>query len=279
MVEPSLIACCSNALTAQHYRRFQHPHQSRCQNPQKSDMATMPKAGSLSAPKACLFDLDGLLLDTEPLQAEAWKAAAACFNGSLTPQQLQQLKGRRRDDNANLVCSWLQQSVSAEQLLTAREPIAKRLVASAPAVPGAESLIRFCRSQHLPMALVTSSKEASLLYKISGHPWLDLIQSRVLGDDPELRAGKPAPDPYLLATQRLGVLPRECWVFEDSEAGCQSALEAGCWVWQLVPAPSETALSQNAFSETDGLHHSRLTRITNLAEAERQLCKSLSTND
>jgi beta-phosphoglucomutase-like phosphatase (HAD superfamily) len=234
----------------------------------------MPKAGSLSAPKACLFDLDGLLLDTEPLQAEAWKAAAACFNGSLSPQQLQQLKGRRREDNANLVCSWLQQPISVQQLLTAREPIAKRLVATAPAVPGAESLIRFCNSRRLPMVLVSSSNKASLLYKISGHPWLDLIQSRVLGDDPELRAGKPAPDPYLLATQRLGVLPRDCWVFEDSEAGCQSALDAGCSVWQLIEEPNKVVSSGSK-----GLHHSRLTLITGLSEAERELRKSLSTTD
>ena len=234
----------------------------------------MPKAGSLSAPKACLFDLDGLLLDTEPLQAEAWKAAAACFNGSLSPQQLQQLKGRRRDDNANLVCSWLQQPISVQQLLTAREPIAKRLVATAPAIPGAESLIRFCSSRRLPMVLVSSSNEASLLYKISGHPWLDLIQSRVLGDDPELRAGKPAPDPYLLATQRLGILPRDCWVFEDSEAGCQSALDAGCRVWQLIEAANQMAPNQ-----PDELHDARLTLITNLREAEQRLRKSLSTTD
>ena len=229
----------------------------------------MPKPGSLSAPKACLFDLDGLLLDTEPLQAEAWKAAAACFNGSLSRQQLQQLKGRRRDENANLVCSWLKQSVSVEQLLKAREPIARRLVAEAPAVPGAEQLIRFCSSKTLPMVLVTSSKKASLLYKISGHPWLDLIQSRVLGDDSELRAGKPAPDPYVLATQRLGLSPGECWVFEDSEAGCQSALEAGCWVWQLV----------DTLTETDAIQHSHLTLITSLGEGEQQLRNSLSTND
>ena len=231
----------------------------------------MPKAGSLSAPKACLFDLDGLLLDTEPLQAEAWKAAAACFNGSLSLQQLQLLKGRRRDDNANLVCSWLPQSVSAEELLKAREPIARRLVAEAPAVPGAEQFIQFCSSKQLPMVLVTSSKEASLLYKISGHPWLDLIQSRVLGDDSELRAGKPAPDPYVLATQRLGLSPGECWVFEDSQAGCQSALEAGCWVWQLVDALSEI--------DANAMQHPRLTLITSLGEGEEQLRNSFSTND
>jgi len=93
----------------------------------------------------------------------------------------------------------------------------------------------------------------------------------VLGDDSELRAGKPAPDPYVLATQRLGLSPGECWVFEDSEAGCQSALEAGCWVWQLVDAVSD--------SDTDVIHHSRLTLITSLVEAEEQLRISLNTND
>ena len=124
------------------------------------------------------------------------------------------------------------------------------------------------------MVLVSSSNEASLLYKISGHPWLDLIQSRVLGDDPELRAGKPAPDPYLLATQRLGILPRDCWVFEDSEAGCQSALDAGCSVWQLIEK-SNQAVS----SASKRLHHSRLTLITGLSDAERELRKSLSTTD
>jgi beta-phosphoglucomutase-like phosphatase (HAD superfamily) len=119
------------------------------------------------------------------------------------------------------------------------------------------------------MVLVTSSHQASFLYKTSGHPWMEFIQSRVLGDDSELRAGKPAPDPYVLATQRLGLSPGECWVFEDSEAGCQSALEAGCWVWQLVDALSEPA----------AIHHSQLTFITSLGEGEQQLRNSLSTND
>jgi beta-phosphoglucomutase-like phosphatase (HAD superfamily) len=57
-------------------------------------------------------------------------------------------------------------------------------------------------------------------------------------------------------------------VFEDSEAGCLSALEAGCWVWQLV----------DVLSKTDAIKHSRLTRITSLGEGEQQLRSSLNTN-
>ncbi len=229
----------------------------------------MSKPRSLSAPKACLFDLDGLLLDTEPLQAEAWKAVAKRFDGSLSSEQLNQLKGRRREDNANLVCSWLEQPVTAQQLLNAREPIAKRLVATALAMPGAENLIRFCAKQQLPMVLVSSSNEGSLLHKTSGHPWLDLIQKRVLGDDSDLRAGKPAPDPFLLATKRLGIPASECWAFEDSRAGCQSALEAGCLVWQLI----------NDANEAEDFYHSRLITIKTLSEGEKQLRRSLNSVD
>ena len=231
-------------------------------------MVKMPKAGSLSAPKACLFDLDGLLLDTEPLQAEAWQAAAQCFNGFLTRRQLQQLKGRRRDDNADLVCSWLQQPVTAKELLSARQPIAKRLVATALAMPGAENLIRFCSTQRLPMVLVTSSDEVSFQHKASGHPWLNLIETRVLGDDSELRTGKPAPDPFLLACEKLRVPSDECWAFEDSRAGCQSALEAGCWVWHLVTEANQPDLFQ----------HSRLATISSLSEGEEYLRQSLNTS-
>jgi pseudouridine-5'-monophosphatase len=62
----------------------------------------------------------------------------------------------------------------------------------------------------------------------------------VLGDDPELAAGKPAPDPFLLAAHRLGVRPHDCWAFEDSPAGARSAAAAGCRVHVLAPAGMTT---------------------------------------
>jgi beta-phosphoglucomutase-like phosphatase (HAD superfamily) len=57
----------------------------------------------------------------------------------------------------------------------------------------------------------------------------------ILGDDPELGAGKPAPDPFLLAARRLGVEAQACWAFEDSPAGARSAAAAGCRVHVLIP--------------------------------------------
>ncbi|MFO7629925.1 MAG: HAD-IA family hydrolase, partial [Prochlorococcaceae cyanobacterium] len=71
--------------------------------------------------------------------------------------------------------------------------------------------------------------------KAAPHPWLALIETRVHGDDPELGAGKPAPDVFLLAARRLGVAPQDCWAFEDSPAGAEAAAAAGCRVHVLLP--------------------------------------------
>ena len=85
------------------------------------------------------------------------------------------------------------------------------------------------------MALVTSSSRDAVAFKAAPHPWLEQIQERVYGDDPELEAGKPDPAPFRLAAKRLGVNPEDCWALEDSQAGSESAHGAGCRVW-LVKA-------------------------------------------
>ncbi|MGC6483369.1 MAG: HAD family hydrolase [Synechococcus sp.] len=189
----------------------------------------------MPVPAACLFDLDGLLLDTEPLHGRAWAEAAAQFGTQLSPAQLLDLRGRRRRDCAEQVVHWVEAPIRCEQLLEVQQPIAKQLLPTAAANAGAEELIAWCIATDLPMALVTSSGRESFDYKTGAHPWIHQIRTRVLGDDPELKAGKPAPDPYLLAAQRLGIAPEQCWAFEDSAAGCRAALAANCELWVLNP--------------------------------------------
>ena len=196
----------------------------------------------MPVPAACLFDLDGLLLNTEPLHGEAWGAAAAHFGTPLRPEQLLQLRGRRRRDCAEQVVAWVEEEITCDQLLAIQQPIARRLLPSASANPGAAALVHWCADHHLPMALVTSSAHDSVDYKTSAHPWISQITTRVLGDDPQLQAGKPAPDPFLLAAQRIGVPPEQCWAFEDSLAGSRAALSAGCQVWVLADGTTHGSL-------------------------------------
>ncbi|MEB3166635.1 MAG: HAD family phosphatase [Cyanobacteriota bacterium] len=196
----------------------------------------------MARPAACLFDLDGLLLDTEPLHARAWREAAAHFGCALRSDQLLQLRGRRRCECTEQVIAWIAAAQPAmpptpAALLAVRQPIAEALLVQAQPMPGAAALIRRCQELAIPMALATSSSRAAVALKAEPHPWLGAIQTRVHGDDPELRAGKPAPDVFLLAASRLGVNPTACWAFEDSPAGARAAWQAGCRV--LVVAPPE----------------------------------------
>ena len=193
----------------------------------------------MAPPVACLFDLDGLLLDTEPLHARAWQQAAEHFGCRLSPDHLLSLRGRRRPDCASQVIQWMEaQGLAAptsEALLAIRQPIAEALLIHAQPTAGAIGLVQRCRQLAIPMALATSSSKQAVALKSGPHPWLAAITTRVHGDDPELKAGKPAPDVFLLAAQRLGVDPQRCWAFEDSPAGAQSALGAGCEVWVVPP--------------------------------------------
>jgi len=190
-------------------------------------------------PAACLFDLDGLLLDTEPLHGQAWRQAARHHGGDLGAAQLLQLRGRRRADCASQVSTWLLSStgveVAPQALLAVQQPIARSLLPGAKPIDGARQLLECCRDHSVPAAMVTSSSMDAASIKIGHHPWIDqLLPLRVHGDDPELSAGKPAPDPCLLAARRLGVEPARCWAFEDSLAGARSAAAAGCKVVVLL---------------------------------------------
>ncbi len=184
-------------------------------------------------PKAFLFDLDGVLIDSEPLHGKAWKETASLFDLNLSHSQLKILRGRRRIDCANELIKLISKTVKTEDLLDLHKPISQRLIRTAQAMPGSESLIKMCHEFNIPMALVTSSSFESFQIKTAPHKWINLFSVIVLGDDKLLVKGKPAPDPYLLAAEKLNLAPQDCWAVEDSIAGVSSALEAGCFVFFL----------------------------------------------
>jgi HAD superfamily hydrolase (TIGR01509 family) len=216
----------------------------------------------MAQPAACLFDLDGLLLDTEPLHARAWQEAASHFGRPLHPHELMGLRGRRRLDCARQVLQWIQDSggpaLSAEELLAVRQPIAEALLVHAQPMPGAPELVRRCQELGVPMALATSSSRQAVALKAAPHPWLTAIRTRVHGDDPELRAGKPAPDVFLLAAERLGVAISRSWAFEDSPAGAQAAAAAGCRVHVVAPPGTDPQLYPAGVTHLSGLDQVQL---------------------
>ena len=188
---------------------------------------------NLDFPKAFLFDLDGVLIDSEPLHGQAWRETAALFGLNLTYSQLNLLRGRRRIDCAKELVKLIPKAVKVNDLLNLHKPISRQLILTAKAMQGSESLVKKCHKNNIPMALVTSSSSESFQIKTAPHQWISLFSEIVLGDDKSLAKGKPAPDPYILAAEKLNVEPQECWAVEDSISGLSSALDAGCFVFFL----------------------------------------------
>ena len=94
----------------------------------------------------------------------------------------------------------------------------------------------------------------SVKYKTLLHKWLELIEARVVGDDPKVLRGKPDPIPFQLAAEKLGVSPFDCWALEDSISGMKSAINAGCFVWFYQSKISNNNPKQTKVETIDNLN-------------------------
>jgi len=186
---------------------------------------------------AVLFDMDGLLVDSEPLWFQVESAVMAELGGSWThSDQAACLGGTLPTTAAYLVQrSGSDRPLAAiqQQLLTG---MAELLGSAVPWRPGARELLAELNRAGVPCALVSSSYRRlvdAVLAGVRGADGSAAFAATVAGD--EVRRLKPAPDPYLRAAQLLDVPPRDCVVLEDSPTGVAAGEAAGCVV---VAVPS-----------------------------------------
>lgn len=194
-----------------------------------------------------LFDLDGVLLDTEPIYTLATQAVLDRYGARFEWSLKRDMLGRSDIEGAELLVARLGLPISAGEYLALYEPELDQLFARVPAMPGAEALVAALAARSVKMAVGTSSRQRLFRLKSRPHDWFSRFAEVVCGDDPEVTAFKPAPDIFLTAAARLGVAPCECVVIEDSPAGVMAARRAGMRVIAL-PDP---ALEDGALGDAD----------------------------
>ena len=189
-------------------------------------------------PRCAIFDLDGVLLDTEPLYTEATAQVAARFGKIYDWSIKRDCIGRGTLEAARIIVDALALPLSPEALVHERDRSLTALVARAPAVLGAEAFTRALADRGVPLAIATSTEAPLYAIKAAGHrAWLGIFGAAVCGDDPRVTRSKPAPDIFLAAAEDLGAPPASCLVFEDSPFGVDAALAAGMQVIAL-PDPA-----------------------------------------
>jgi HAD superfamily hydrolase (TIGR01509 family) len=189
--------------------------------------------------KAIIFDLDGLMVDSEPLSRQAWEEVLGEYGRNLSDNVYHQLIGLRLEDSARLIQEGLALPVAAAELARQKEEAWVQIwTKGVPAMPGLHELHEEIRRLGLPWAVATSSRRA---YAEAILTQLGLRQRcTAIAAGNEVAHGKPAPDLYLLAAERLNITPARCLALEDSVPGCQAAVAAGMVV-AAVPGGHNTA--------------------------------------
>lgn len=193
-------------------------------------------------PSAFIFDLDGTLLDTEPLYTQATQQVVDEFGKEFTWEVKQRSMGHAAQVSAEILVASMELPISAEEYLRRREPLLERLFAGSPEMPGARLVVEGLASMDRKLAVATSSTRRMFELKTSRHPWFSAFQTVVCGDDPRVKHPKPAPDIYRVVASALGVAPKEAVAFEDSPAGAHAAAAAGCTVLVLADPRADRSL-------------------------------------
>ena len=179
--------------------------------------------------RACLFDLDGVLVDTAKFHYLAWNRLARQLGFEFTERDNERLKGVSRGASLDILLEigglTFQEEEKAKLAELKNNWYVEYITTmdESEILPGALDFLQACRDQGYKTALGSASKNAMTIMEITGLlPYFDAII-----DGTKTANAKPDPEVFLLGAQELGVPPQSCVVFEDAEAGIEAAIRAG----------------------------------------------------
>lgn len=184
---------------------------------------------------AVVFDMDGVLVDSEPVWEQVRRAVVAEHGGRWADDAQQRLMGMNTAEWARYLAEDLRVDLDPDAVaeLVIRR-MADRYAADLRLLPGAVAAVRDA-ARRWPLGLASSSPKVLIDTVLAGAGIRDLFAATLSSD--EVATGKPAPDIYLAVTARLGVPPERCVAVEDSSNGLRSAAAAGLRVI-AVPRPA-----------------------------------------
>ena len=178
---------------------------------------------------AVIFDMDGLMFDTERLRLEAWQRVARQEGYAIPEYLLIECIGLKTTDSEQLLNAALAPTgFDYRRARGIRGPYMEQIIAErgVPIKPGLDEMLDAIDSLGLARGVATSTLREEALDLLRDTGLLERFGAVVCGD--EVQNGKPAPDIFLMTAEKLGADPRRCLVLEDSENGIRAAAAAGC---------------------------------------------------
>ena len=176
--------------------------------------------------KAILFDLDGLMFDSEPHSLASWEAVLEERGVTLDQPTIDSILGRRIDATARTLIDKYHLSDTVQGLADAKTKYQiAHLDGNVPPMPGMIELLDEIDRRGMPKAIASSGIRPYVEAVLRVNGLLDRFSVIITGD--QVAHGKPAPDVFLAAARALNVEPQDCLVLEDAPAGVQAAQAAG----------------------------------------------------
>ena len=174
-----------------------------------------------------IFDMDGLMIDTEPIAERAWKKTFKDLGYTLSDELNRRMIGRNVPDSNKIVRDAMGADFPIEHCRKQANELYTTLLDTEgiPLKEGLVELLDFLRENSLAMAVATSTPRFLALHKLTLTSLASHFTTIVAGDDVAL--GKPAPDLFLAAARLVGTTPDRCVVLEDSPAGIRAGHAAG----------------------------------------------------
>ncbi|STQ91784.1 HAD superfamily hydrolase (TIGR01509 family) [Iodobacter fluviatilis] len=199
-----------------------------------------------SKPQAALFDMDGLMLDTESIGIECWTAAAASLGTDMPRALIIGMIGMHSGKTDIYLQEHLGRHAPIAELRAAchtlymertQEPIAHR--------PGLTDILDWLEAHHIPKAVCTSTRRSIAEHHLRAAGIWPRFEFAICGD--EVTHPKPAPEIYQKAAAAFHLPPESCIVLEDSDFGVQAAHQAGCKIIMIpdLRPPSRHSLALN----------------------------------
>ena len=204
--------------------------------------------------EGAIFDMDGLMFDTESIWAELWPVALAEFGCDCTQEFLHVSLGVNREVQEQIIRKHFGQDVPASQVFDREEELVnERLRRDVPVKPGLPELLAWLERHEVPLAVASASPMYMIEDCLAAAGVRDSFDVVFSADGME--NGKPAPDVFLLAAEALGVEPTRTLVLEDSHAGVRAG-HAGNFITVMVPdqVPPTEEILELADACCDNLH-------------------------